>query len=233
MEKQMRKLLLATTALLALSGAANADTFLATDYSVIAGQSVVVSGPVVNPINTQAGEIHLTGLGGTFMDVWCLDVFDTIQKPYNYTISTLNAGDVRPGVGPLSLSQIQQITSLMLLGNSSNTGPFADAVIQLAIWNAEYGSSFQTLGLDSGTQASVNTALADTTMGGIDFRTDLTLTVLTDAPSDPSQAFGQVTLAAPVPEPSTWAMMILGFAGIVFMGAKRRRENNHRAFRVA
>jgi hypothetical protein len=38
---------------------------------------------------------------------------------------------------------------------------------------------------------------------------------------------------AAVPEPSTWAMMILGFAGIVFMGAKRRRENNHRAFRVA
>jgi PEP-CTERM motif len=228
----MKKLLLACTALAVLAFTpAKADTFLATDYNVIGGQSVVVSGPVVNPINTQAGEIHLTGLGGTFMDVWCLDVFDTIQKPYDYTISTLNAGDVRPGVGPLSLAQIQQITSLMLLGNSSNTGPFADAVIQLAIWNAEYGSSFHTLGLDSGTQASVNTALADTVFGGIDFRTDLTLTVLTDAPSDPSQAFGQVTLAAPVPEPSTWAMMIIGFAGIVFMGARKRREGGA-AFRL-
>ena len=226
----MRKLLLATTALIAFAASpASADTFLATDYSVIAGQSVVVSGPVVNPINTQAGEINLIGLGGTFMDVWCLDVFDTIQKPYDYTISTLNAGDVRPGVGPLSLAQIQQITSLMILGNSSNTGPFADAVIQLAIWSAEYGTSFHTLGLDSGTQASVNTALADTVFGGIDFRTDLTLTVLTDAPSDPSQAFGQVTLAAPVPEASTWTMLILGFCGLAFMA--KRRNATGRAFR--
>jgi PEP-CTERM motif len=223
----MKKLLLATVAAagLALASPASADTFLATDYNVIGGQSVVVSGPVVNPINTQAGEIHLTGLGGTFMDVWCLDVFDTIQKPYDYTISTLNPGDVRPGVGPLSLAQIQQITSLMILGNSSNTGPFADAVIQLAIWNAEYGSSFHTLGLDSGTQASVNTALADTVFGGIDFRTDLTLTVLTDAPSDPSQAFGQVTLSAAVPEPSTWAMMLLGFAGIATVSYRRRKSS--------
>jgi hypothetical protein len=34
-----------------------------------------------------------------------------------------------------------------------------------------------------------------------------------------------------VPEPSTWAMMLLGFAGIVVMGAKRRREGGA-AFRI-
>ena len=37
---------------------------------------------------------------------------------------------------------------------------------------------------------------------------------------------------AAVPEPSTWAMMLLGFCGIVFMGARNRRREGH-AFRLA
>ena len=36
---------------------------------------------------------------------------------------------------------------------------------------------------------------------------------------------------AAVPEPSTWAMMLLGFCGISFMTIRRRREG--RAFRLA
>ena len=43
---------------------------------------------------------------------------------------------------------------------------------------------------------------------------------------------GDITTVAAVPEPSTWAMMILGFAGIVVMAAKRRRDTG-RAFRLA
>jgi hypothetical protein len=44
------------------------------------------------------------------------------------------------------------------------------------------------------------------------------------------QLFMDVTVAA-VPEPSTWAMMILGFAGMGFMAY--RRKNNKVSFRVA
>jgi hypothetical protein len=43
---------------------------------------------------------------------------------------------------------------------------------------------------------------------------------------------GGVAAVAAVPEPSTWAMMLLGFAGIVVMGAKNRRRNNGTAFRL-
>jgi hypothetical protein len=35
--------------------------------------------------------------------------------------------------------------------------------------------------------------------------------------------FGSVTSIAAVPEPSTWAMMILGFAGVGFMAYRRRK----------
>jgi PEP-CTERM motif len=44
-------------------------------------------------------------------------------------------------------------------------------------------------------------------------------------PSNPSggnHTAGQFTLAAAVPEPSTWAMMILGFVGLGFMGFRRK-----------
>ena len=118
----------------------------------------------------------------------------------------------------------------MFLGNSANTGPFADAVIQLAIWSVEYGTTgsvLRLLGADSAVrQLSTPRSLPTLYAGGIFDRTDLVLTVLTDAPINPSQAFGDATLqVAAVPEPSTWAMMILGFVGITFMGMRRRSHH--------
>ena len=38
-----------------------------------------------------------------------------------------------------------------------------------------------------------------------------------------AETFGTATIAA-VPEPSTWAMMILGFAGVGFMAYRRRNQ---------
>ena len=223
----MRKLLLAATALIALSGAAKADTFLETSVSVIGAKSVVISSPASR--NVSAGLIQLNGLGGTFMDVFCVDVFDNIQQPYLYNIATWTPGSTFQGMANLTAAQAQQIASLAFLGSSSNSGPFLDAVLQLAIWKVEYGGAFATLGLDSTTQNSVNTAIADTVFGGIDYRGDLTLHVMSDAPSDPSQAFVFATVAA-VPEPSTWVMMIAGFLGI---GGLAMRKRNERAFRLA
>jgi PEP-CTERM motif len=48
-----------------------------------------------------------------------------------------------------------------------------------------------------------------------------------------SSGVGEVTigLAAAVPEPATWAMMVLGFAGVGFMSYRRRKSNP--AFRLA
>jgi hypothetical protein len=47
----------------------------------------------------------------------------------------------------------------------------------------------------------------------------------TKDPSNPSGknlVAGQFTLAAAVPEPSTWAMIILGFVGLGFMAVRRK-----------
>ena len=95
----------------------------------------------------------------------------------------------------------------------------------------EYGGAFTTLGLDLNSQNALNTALFETDAGGFLNRADLTLHVLSDAPSDPSQAFVFATVAA-VPEASTWAMMILGFFGIGGVTMLKRRREGGAAFRL-
>jgi PEP-CTERM motif-containing protein len=46
----------------------------------------------------------------------------------------------------------------------------------------------------------------------------------------PSQATIDVSFTAPVPEPSTWAMLLLGFCGLGFTAYRRK---NQMAFNAA
>ena len=222
----MRKLLLATTALLALSGAAMADTFKAIDYTVTGGQNVFLTSP--KPENVSAGQIHLIGEGGTFMDVWCLDVFDNIVKPYTYDIHTFTSGGTYQGVASLNDVAERQIAALMFIG--SNLAGVDKAAIQLAIWKTEYGGLFGS-DASGALLADQNTYLSNTSFGGLWDRGDLTLTLLTDAPEVKSQAFGMATVAA-VPEPATWLMMIAGFFGIGGVAMAKRRREGGAAFRL-
>jgi PEP-CTERM motif len=48
--------------------------------------------------------------------------------------------------------------------------------------------------------------------------------VFEDVASNARVGFGEFTLTAAVPEPSTWAMMILGFCGLGFMAYRRKRS---------
>jgi hypothetical protein len=57
-----------------------------------------------------------------------------------------------------------------------------------------------------------------------------------ETPNFPPKEYGyrleaSVTLTAAVPEPSTWAMMLLGFAGVGFTAYRRRNQSS--AFRIA
>jgi hypothetical protein len=48
--------------------------------------------------------------------------------------------------------------------------------------------------------------------------------VFEDVASNARVGFGEFTLTAAVPEPSTWAMMILGFCGLGFMAYRRKQS---------
>ncbi len=58
-------------------------------------------------------------------------------------------------------------------------------------------------------------------------------TTIGSFPQDGGAFANNGTLVTAVPEPSTWAMIILGFAGIGFMACRRRRAGGRSAFAAA
>jgi hypothetical protein len=216
----MKKLLLLAAAAMLLAGPARADTFTADTATVLNGQNITLFTP--HFANTQAGEIRLhNNATNANLLVWCLDVFDIISLPYTYQVNTFAAGDVRPGVQVMTAGQIRQIAGLMLLGNTM----FSDAAIQLAIWRVEYGALF--------TSSASGTLLADSTLamtqsgvGGVLDCSNCVLTVLTDAPANPSQAFGYASVQLAVPGPIAGAGLpgLLAACGMLVGFAKRRRR---------
>jgi hypothetical protein len=48
-----------------------------------------------------------------------------------------------------------------------------------------------------------------------------------------SASIETLSISSAVPEPSTWAMMILGFAGVGFMAYRRSRKDNGLALAAA
>ena len=90
----------------------------------------------------------------------------------------------------------------------------------------QYVVLLSTFGIQGDTgQATVGTCFPSCTDVG-----NLVTGVVTSNQTTWSNAFKiydtqfSVTIASPVPEPSTWAMMILGFAGVGFMAYRRRSQ---------
>jgi hypothetical protein len=215
----MKKLLLAGAMLAALALPSKADTFTADTAAVINGQNITLFTPAF--ANTQAGEIRLhNNATNTDLLVWCLDVFDGISLPYTYQVNVFHAGDIRPGIANMNASQVRQIAALMVLGNTM----FSDAAVQLAIWRVEYGALF-TSSASGALLADSTLAMTDSQNGGILDCSNCVLTVLTDAPANPSQAFGYASVQLAVPAPLAGA----GLPGIVaacaaMFGLHRRRR---------
>ncbi len=67
----------------------------------------------------------------------------------------------------------------------------------------------------------VNTPILFTYSGGT---ISLVLSDVTLTPGNTANFTGQFTVTAAVPEPGTWAMMILGFAGIGFLAYRRKSQ---------
>ena len=180
----MRKLLLACTALAALTMPASAAIVADLGADPNAGVSHVAVGnftddytftltqnstiTVVGLINTFAG-----GLGsGQFIANFAASIF---EEPTNTLV--LGPADGTAGCGAISLCQ--SLSGSSILG----VGSYELEVTGTGGANASYG--------------------------------------------------GDITTVAAVPEPSTWAMMIIGFAGVVVMAVKRRRKEAGDAFRWA
>jgi hypothetical protein len=119
--------------------------------------------------------------------------------------------------------------------SDSETGPFTVDITGLALSGALSlpGSPLDgrtlMVGLDSSdpsdTSAGTTTITPDGAMFRIDSFFDVFVDITLDLPpplTSPSVSVGPILLVA-VPEPSTWAMLLIGFAGLGYAGYRRAR----------
>jgi hypothetical protein len=124
---------------------------------------------------------------------------------YGYTTTFTVAGATPTGVGYLDgqFASDNEVASIVLNGVTIYTGP-TDGSSQFTGW-----TNFSDLGnFISGTNTLVFNVVNYAQNGG-----------------NPSGLDVQFTAASAAPEPATWAMMLLGFAGLGFSGYRRARKS--------
>jgi hypothetical protein len=215
---------MAATALLALSGAAKADvvldtTGLGSTGNVVTSTTVVNGSLILGHLNGQNNEIvrfrDLSG-NGSFasatsgndikivntrdLDITLFDSTDTTQLGTTRDIFSLN------GSGSVFI----RVDAVKADGTSEtfNFGSLTDAAFQLSA-NKPHGFDFKASNGEVITDIDIFLVGVGANITDFEhFRLDVT----------------PIPAVAAVPEASTWAMMILGFAGVAFMGMRKRRQ---------
>jgi hypothetical protein len=236
----MRKLLLATTALLALS-AAPASAFTI-DIIAAFSQNTSFADPAGVSVETYAGSgsnqrINITGSNG-FNSYVGLDGPGGLANP-----SGLFIGNQGSDTSPFGLANNSRVY-LAAGGGDGVTGGtvamsgFAPSNSLGLLWGTVDSGDFRNRittagpgGIDVITGSMVLTACADQGFTCVDGQTNVFLRIndldtFTSAKFTDRDAnsFEFVPLAAAVPELSTWAMFILGFAGIGGLAMRRKGQ---------
>jgi hypothetical protein len=209
----MRSLLLATTAAVLLVGQATASTFdivnVGTSFADNAGIiDIAGTDPWTTPI------ILTTDTGQTFF-TYCDDFNHNITIEGGQNLTFIEAPVTTNGSGvALTESQSNIMGQLAGIGLRALAAGNFDLSIaaQAAIWATEPGN-----GPATSTNATVEsdiTMLLDTVHNnGTGFAMGLI---------SPDGVQGQILPSAAVPEPATWAMMLLGFIGLGYAARTRR-----------
>jgi hypothetical protein len=113
------------------------------------------------------------------------------------------------------LSEEDSLTSWSFI-IEKNPGPGTDATFVLATWDSVNRRADTAL-----YSTPVNFLVKNTTQGVTAFVPSINL----EGNQDYIAFFTVADMATAVPEPSTWAMLILGFAGIGYMTYRRRDQS--------
>ena len=225
----------------ALTAAAAAQTLTYTNAALsYVYFTVNISAPTT--IGGAAGLIVLTTPNGDIQS-WCVDVYDFLQTSGTFVIGTLT-NDSAPisagGPNPLSNAQIGQIGALVKNGDalvyappSGYTANDVGAAIQLAIWQIEYPTfSYSWDPAEANADALAAIYYGDAIAGSGDWTPYYGTAALSEFNNqtqivDPSSVSwfpqGQI-FPAPVPELSTWALMMIGAFGLAAASSVSRRR---------
>ena len=231
----------AATILAVLSaGTANAGNVTITSVGFV-GDTVTVAGSVantlgwVNPFSTSenSGIIPLTTSLGQVIPVFCIDLFHTIgigggqSLPYTFGKITADSSSSPAGVGgnPLTSPVPEEIQSLVNIGagaylrGNGNADLFAG--LQGAIWEIEYNQNGNSLTVTG--SSSVDALISKYVTYAMNNPASYSISLY---PGENGQAFGSGQGFGAAPEPSTWAMMLLGFAGLGFASYRTARAKS-------
>jgi hypothetical protein len=170
--------------------------------------------------------ILLTTSGGQTLPVFCVDLFHEVgigggqSLPYFTHPVTTDSSGTDSGTGNLLNAQkmgaIQTLVDLGFGDYAHNVPDLGDKLtaLQGAIWEIEYGA---TVVSTSNANNSDNSLIGQYVTYGWDHPAGFSFG-LYPVGAD-GQGFGASQgFVVGVPEPSTWAMMLLGFAGLGFAG---------------
>lgn len=212
--------LLASAALL-MSASANASVWLTTGGTSVSGVGQISS---LTPttydmsatIPTFTGDPVLLATGDT----------STSAAPYNDATQYVSVGSVvTPGTTGMVLPAGPAVQYIGLYWGSIdnyNTITITDA-------------GGNTTAINSSTFPILDPANGDRGLAGsayVNIFDSFAITGVTFSSSQKAFEFDNVALAGAVPEASTWAMMILGFLGLGFLGYRKTRSSNP-AFRFS
>ena len=195
------------------------------------GDQTNISG-FVNETGADTGIILLTTTGGTIIPVFCIDLFHNVgigaqSPPLEYTTGTIvadsSSNPAGTGGNPLSSLVAGEIQTLVNIGVSDYLHGTGNADIYAgiagAIWELEYNTNGHTLSVTD--NPTVDGLIAADVAYAVANPASYSVSLFPGANGD---AFGAgQAFSSAIPEPGTWAMMLLGFAGLGFAGWRRAR----------
>ena len=225
----MRKLLFATTALIALTGVARADVLLDTTGQGGTGNNVVFSNIdpnnnrlILGHLNGQNDEVvrffdksNTTGYSGAANgnDIKIIDTRDLDITVFNST-NTVEVGTTRDIFSLKGSGDVFFRISAVKADGTLETFNFTNLAGGVAgLGGGGYGLSNGQSGFDFSVANGEVITDIDLFLGATGMISDFEHYRIDAAP---------IPTVAAVPEASTWAMMILGFLGVGFMGMRKK-----------
>lgn len=228
---------------LVAGSAANATTYTIDSVTVYDWNTVTLSGTGYNGVHYNETEystpigLHVKNTPASqYLWVFCVDLFHTInvggQSPnLTYTTQTLTTDNNPAGPNPpthtgyalpANVSAEIEYLAHIGIGEAGTSGHDNDVTaIQAAIWELEYGLTAHS------SNSTINGLISTFYNNVIHSGSTSPAEELYNA-AHQSFVDGKPSLTTSVPEPSTWAMMILGFCGVGFMAYRRKSKPSFR-----